>query len=94
MAKIGKAFVTKDSIVIWLQNGWYIVHPSELKRLVAQCFEYSSSTSEDTGSEDQWAFILSGLLREVDPSEDPLHLAHMPAIENNEMRPETDKEKK
>jgi hypothetical protein len=32
-------------------------------------------------AEDQWAKVLSGLLREVDPNIDPTHAAHMPSSE-------------
>lgn len=36
---------------------------------------------EHLGSrEEQFAFVLTGLLREVDPAIDPFHMAHMPAV--------------
>jgi hypothetical protein len=34
---------------------------------------------DEVKSEDQWARVLTGLLREVDPLIDPDHISHLPS---------------
>lgn len=36
-------------------------------------------------SEDDWKYIITGLLREVDPQTDPTHIAHLPAQEDDKI---------
>lgn len=46
----------------------------DVGKVKSQC---TTGTKEEL--EDQWAFVLTGLLREVDPSVDPDHASHLPA---------------
>lgn len=38
----------------------------------------------DAQSEEDWKYIITGLLREVDPQTDPTHIAHLPAQESKD----------
>lgn len=55
-----------------------------LARLVVGVDQRKLLSGKEGTLEKQWAKVLSGLLREVDPNIDPAHIAHLPALEEEE----------
>ncbi len=76
-------------VLKFYQKGYRIPLDS-LGAVIARAMTGIRFNDETAATEEDWAKILCGLFRVVDPDVDPLHIAHMPATDETEKAEETE----
>jgi hypothetical protein len=65
-------------VLKYYQKG-YRIPLNSLGSVIARLIQSLDGSKNDMSNEEQIAKVITGLLREVDPEIDPLHLAHLPS---------------